>query len=98
MMEKSGVSILISTYNGALRIEQTLKSLSKIDILNLPFVELILIDNASTDNTLAIGIEIWERFGAPFPMIALSEKRPGKIYAQGKRIGKFKRKIHCYLR
>lgn len=83
-MNRTGITILISTYNGELRLEQTLKSLSEINISLIPFVELILVDNASTDNTLKVGKVFWEKFGTPFPITLLSENVPGKINAQEK--------------
>ena len=83
-MENKGVSILISTYNGALRLEKTLTALASLDISNIPFVEVLLIDNASTDNTLEMAQEIWNNLGAPFSFTSLSESTPGKLYAQEK--------------
>lgn len=81
-MGNSGISILISTCNGAVRIEETLQALSILDISGLPFVELIVVDNASTDRTLELAEKSWGKLGNPFPFVGLTEKNPGKLNAQ----------------
>lgn len=81
-MSNIGISILISTYNGAPRLGETLDALAKLNIANIPFVELIIVDNASTDDTYTFSIEKWDRLGTPFPLTCLIEKTPGKINAQ----------------
>ncbi len=77
-----GISILISSFNGALRLEKTLESLSNLDLSNIPFVELILIDNASDDITSDFSIKKWEKLGSPFTLTILNERIPGKLFAQ----------------
>ena len=81
-MNNSGISILISTYNGSKRLGETLDALANINIKDIPFVELIIVDNASTDNTYVFVKDRWELLGSPFPLTTLIEKTPGKIYAQ----------------
>jgi len=81
-MENNGISILISTFNGVSRLSKTLESLAKLDILGISFVELILIDNASTDNTFEFSKKKWSELGAPFKMKLLYEKKSGKFHAQ----------------
>src|SRR6187402_822059 len=49
-----GFSIIVCTYNGASRLEQTIKHLAGLTIPPGHKTELILVDNASTDNTVAI--------------------------------------------
>jgi glycosyltransferase involved in cell wall biosynthesis len=81
-MIKGGISILISTYNGASRLGETLDALSKLDFSVVPFIELILIDNASTDDTTPFVKEKWASLGTPFEMKCVFEKKPGKLNAQ----------------
>ena len=81
-MENQGVSILISTYNGATRLSRTLESLSELDTSTIPFVELIIVDNASTDGTLEFSENKWIALGTPFPLKSITENRPGKLHAQ----------------
>jgi glycosyltransferase involved in cell wall biosynthesis len=81
-MVEGGISILISTYNGASRLGETLEALSKLDVSDVSFIELILIDNASTDDTTSFVKKKWASLGAPFEMRCLFEKKPGKLNAQ----------------
>jgi glycosyltransferase involved in cell wall biosynthesis len=77
----TGFSIVLCTFNGQVRLQPTL---SHISALEIPFgyeVELILVDNASTDNTSQFASEVWDSKGAPFPLILLKEPRAGKGYA-----------------
>ncbi len=79
---KKSVSILISTYNGRLKLESTLKALSQLDISNTDFLELIIVDNASTDNTAEFVRDVWLKYHAPFELKVLLEEIPGKLHAQ----------------
>jgi len=83
-MKNSGVSIIISTFNGASRLEDTLVALSRLNVSQIPFIELILVDNASTDNTFLFSQELWHKLGTPFPINCLHEETPGKLNAQEK--------------
>jgi glycosyltransferase involved in cell wall biosynthesis len=72
------VSILISTRNRAKDLTQTLDSISGIRRDRLE-VELIVIDNGSSDETVAVVTEAARRF--PFPVHLLSFSRGGKAAA-----------------
>src|SRR6187399_580078 len=76
-----GFSIIICTCNGASRLEQTIKHLAGLTIPPGHKTELILVDNASTDNTVAIAQKIWNELGTAFPLKVISEKRQGKGFA-----------------
>jgi glycosyltransferase involved in cell wall biosynthesis len=76
-----GVSVLVCTFNGAARITETLTCLAQQRTpLGIPW-EIILVDNASTDNTAALAQEVWRNLGAPTPLHLLQESRPGKQHA-----------------
>jgi glycosyltransferase involved in cell wall biosynthesis len=81
---KKGVSILISTYNGKEKLPATLEALSRLKTDRIPGVELILVDNASTDGTSAFTREKWNTLGNPFPLLIMEETKPGKLNAQEK--------------
>jgi glycosyltransferase involved in cell wall biosynthesis len=79
---KKSVSILISTYNGRLKLESTLKALSQLDRADIDFLELIIVDNASKDNTAEFAKELWLKYDAPFELTLMLENTPGKLFAQ----------------
>jgi glycosyltransferase involved in cell wall biosynthesis len=75
---KKGVTVLICTYNGAKNLPATLLNLSCQKIAPNIEWEVLLVDNASTDNSAKIAGEIWSRYGSPIPLKILRENKPGK--------------------
>ncbi len=71
-----GISIIVCCYNSEARIAQTLIYLAKQNIKGL-FVEIILVDNNSKDETVQIAEKKWLELGAPFPLRVLSEPKQG---------------------
>ena len=85
-MSKNGISIIICCYNSSLRIEKTLEYLAA-QIIHDINCEIILVDNASSDNTNEIANSIWAK--NPSNKIALnivSELQPGLANARLKGI------------
>lgn len=76
-----GFSIVLCTYNGASRLRETLGHLGKLVIPDNYLVELILVDNASIDNTVTFASVIWKDLMNPFPITVIQEPRAGKGYA-----------------
>lgn len=72
--QRSGVSIVLCCYNGADRLESTLDHLLKQEIDGFDW-EIIVVDNASTDNTFAVAETILERGLAKYKVV--SEVKPG---------------------
>lgn len=81
LSQLDGISVLICTYNGAVRLMPTLEHLAKQIIASTIPWEIILVDNNSNDDTLAHSILQWERCGAPAPLHLLSQPKPGKQFA-----------------
>ena len=79
---KNSISIVISTYNGVTKLFETLKGISQLNSDGIDFVELIIVDNASTDETVAFAQNTWKELGEPFALTAVKEVKPGKLYAQ----------------
>lgn len=78
---ESGVTFLICSHNGAARLPATLCHLAAQQVpAGLPW-EVLLVSNASTDDTLAAGPRLWATLGAPAPLHVLDEPRLGKEYA-----------------
>lgn len=75
------ISIIVSNYNGAKLdiLEDCLTSFKKIDY---PSYEIILIDNASTDNSINIAIKVLGKN----PLFRII-KNPVNIYSQGLNLG-----------
>ncbi|MDR3695467.1 glycosyltransferase [Mucilaginibacter sp.] len=57
-----GISVIVCCYNSALRLPETLKhlALQKVSI-EIPW-EIIVVNNASNDNTVQIAIEEWRKY------------------------------------
>ncbi|MBN2215323.1 MAG: glycosyltransferase family 2 protein [Bacteroidales bacterium] len=75
----NGITILICTYNGASRLTETFKCLMEQkgdDHINW---EVILVDNASTDNPQEVADKIW--IHKRVPLRFFHEPRPGKTNA-----------------
>jgi glycosyltransferase involved in cell wall biosynthesis len=79
---KEGITILISTYNGKDNLPKTLEGLANLDITQIPYVKLILVDNASTDGTSLFVNQKWVELGNYFELEVIHESKPGKIHAQ----------------
>jgi glycosyltransferase involved in cell wall biosynthesis len=79
-MTVSSVSIVICTYNRAALLRETLASLQTLEPPDDCAVEIIVVDNNSTDDTPAVIAEA-ARDARPFPIVALHEQRQGKSFA-----------------
>jgi glycosyltransferase involved in cell wall biosynthesis len=75
------VSIVICCYNSACRLGKTLKHISNLQIGTIQ-VELIIVDNASTDGTAIVAHKIWEKLNKPFPLQLVLEKQEGVRFAR----------------
>lgn len=77
-----GISVIICCHNSGAKIRPTLKALAQqTDISQIP-VEIILVDNNSTDGTVTIARELWARLGQPFPLKIVDEKIAGLSFAR----------------
>jgi glycosyltransferase involved in cell wall biosynthesis len=75
----TSVSVLICTYNRARMLRETLAALREMDPPEAARVEIIVVDNNSTDNTALVIAEAAHL--SPVPVIHLSEGRQGKSFA-----------------
>lgn len=89
-----GISVLICCYNGASRLPDTLAHLALQQVpSHIPW-EIIVIDNASTDNTAEVAKTEWKRYNLSIPCHVISEPQPGKNYAFKTGIAKA---AHAYI-
>ncbi|MDO6597685.1 glycosyltransferase [Oceanihabitans sp. 2_MG-2023] len=76
-----GISIVLCTYNGKKRLEQTLQHIAAQKI-TVP-CEIIFVDNASTDDTKEYADTWWKTHGASqIEYYSFIQPIPGKSYAQ----------------
>ena len=76
-----GFSIVVCTHNGRARLLPTFEHLAALTIPDACSVELLVVDNASTDGTADFTKAIWNKLGSPYPARVLRESRPGKGFA-----------------
>jgi glycosyltransferase involved in cell wall biosynthesis len=94
---QQGISIALCTYNGSQRIENTLLSILAQEGIDISKFELLIVDNASTDNTADVCRDVLEneKFSGSYRIIA--EPKPGAINARLKALkeAKFKWLLIC---
>lgn len=86
MSNQKGVSVIICCYNSATRIRETLQALAGQRFRRQLAWEVILVDNASTDNTAGVAEAIWESTGLGVSLQIVPEAEPGLMNARNKGI------------
>jgi glycosyltransferase involved in cell wall biosynthesis len=77
-----GVTVVVCTYNGAALIPKTLEHIAQQRVNpGIPW-EVVVIDNASTDNTSSVVLEEWEKYDYPAPLKLLYQPRQGLTFAR----------------
>lgn len=79
-----GVTVIICCYNSTTRLRETLQALAGQRFHRQLAWEIVLVDNASTDNTSGIADAIWESCGVKAPMRIVKETEPGLIHARNR--------------
>jgi glycosyltransferase involved in cell wall biosynthesis len=74
-------SVLICTYNGGERLPETLRHLALLERPIGVDAELLLVNNAGTDNTDIVVLDTWQQCAAPFLMRLFHMPNPGKGHA-----------------
>lgn len=81
-MNYNSISIIICAYNSEQRIGEALVHLAQQEAIDKFDIELLVIDNNSTDNTQKAAKTKWEEIGAPFKMKIIFESKQGIIHAR----------------
>jgi glycosyltransferase involved in cell wall biosynthesis len=81
MIDVVGVSVVICCYNSASRLQQTLRHLAAQVVPPGLCWEIVVVDNASADNTAAIARQLWP-VDAPVPLRIVHEPTPGLSHAR----------------
>jgi len=76
----NSITIVFATYNGANTIEKTLQSLDKLHCPQNITFNIVIVDNASTDNTFSI----LKKYSDKLPLTILQEFKKGKNSALNK--------------
>lgn len=83
----TGVSVIVCCYNSASRIRETLKHLALQNTENELKWEVILVDNASSDDTQSVATNAWNLFGrSDVSMTIVNESQQGLSFARAKGI------------
>ncbi len=75
-------SVVVCVYNGASRLPITLKHLAAQQGMDSAHWEVILVDNASNDDSGATAAAIWPALSAVTPLRVMVESRPGLTHAR----------------
>lgn len=76
------ISVVLCCHNSASRLPATLKHLAGVKAPPGADWEVLVVDNASTDETAACARALWAGAGGPAPLRVLSEPRQGLNYAR----------------
>ena len=77
-----GVSVIICCYNSAQRLPKTIEHLAKQQVPSDVPWEVIVVDNASTDDTSAVAQKLWEDYEQPATFQIVEEKQAGLSFAR----------------
>lgn len=72
-----GVSVVICCYNSSARLPETLRHLSLQMLSKGRPWEVVVVDNASRDDSALAASEWWQKLGQPAPMTIVCEPTPG---------------------
>jgi glycosyltransferase involved in cell wall biosynthesis len=83
---QKGVSVIICCYNSASRLPQTLRHLAQQQVsAHIPF-EVVVVNNASKDNTVEVADRIWKELASPIRFQIVEQPLPGLSHAREKGI------------
>lgn len=86
-IKSQGVSVIICCYNSTARLYETLRHLSLQKVPGNFSWEVILVNNASTDNTVEFANEVWKSFNRNDTNFRIVEEgQPGQMFARKKGI------------
>ncbi len=68
------VSVVLCCHNSVERLQPTLTHLAAVQVPPGMSWEVLVVDNASTDDTAARAAELWAQVGAPAPLRVLPNR------------------------
>lgn len=79
---REGVSVIICCYNSEKVIARALECIAQQQITTIPEWEVILVNNNSKDNTVAVAETVKQQYGAALPLRIINEQQQGLMYAR----------------
>ena len=79
-----GLSLIICCYNSAARLPKTLRHIAGQHVPKNVLWEVIVVDNASTDDTGAVARSVWGQTGCTVPFKIVHQPVPGLLAAREK--------------
>src|SRR4051812_31837833 len=95
--EITGVSIIICCFNSAKRLPETIRHVALQENLDNIKWEVIIVDNNSTDKTIAVAKKEWTKYCLDIPFTVVQENRQGLSFARkkGVEMAKYDLLIFC---
>ncbi|MDQ3019869.1 MAG: glycosyltransferase [Bacteroidota bacterium] len=93
----NGVSVIVCTYNGADRLKETIRHIAKQKVDPRILWEVILVDNASTDNSKEVTLNEWKKHRNHVGLKIVDQPIPGKQLAleKGYEVAKYEYLVTC---
>jgi glycosyltransferase involved in cell wall biosynthesis len=85
-MTNNGISVILCCFNSINRLPTTLNHIANQIISDEIAWEIILVDNASTDDTIAVANKEWQKFSSSPPFRIVDQPQPGLSFAKFKGI------------
>lgn len=90
MIKPKGISVIVCCYNSALRLPNTIKHLALQQLSDTILWEVIVVNNASSDNTKEVSFFEWSKYSVKAEFKVVYEKLPGIINARRRGINSSK--------
>ena len=93
----NGVSVIVCTYNGGERLADTIRHIAKQKVDPRILWEVILVDNASTDNSKEVTINEWKKHKCNAKLRIVDQPVPGKQLAleKGYEVSNYEYLVTC---
>jgi glycosyltransferase involved in cell wall biosynthesis len=86
-MTSRGISVIICCYNSSLRLPETLKHIASQNVQVDLLWEVIIVDNASKDDTATVAAKEWRKYDLPLVEFKIiNEQNPGLSFARNRGI------------
>ncbi len=84
---QKGISVIICCYNSVSRLYETLQHLAVQKTNAGLCCEVIIVDNASADDTASFAATTWKNFNTHIPLSVVTEHKPGLSFARQRGVG-----------